>query len=135
MGDNIVDATAKFQKEGGDEVVPLLSAIFDHQQKNAEMHQRQQDHWWAEDRAKEAMVRHGVLAALAQCPFGGTTAEYELCMERIRTVLSQGTGDPIYHWYLEKQLKVIQDAEMFSKDSDPVHPNYARHTTGDFWNG
>lgn len=107
----------------------VLSSILRHQESDREMFadllQSAHDH----DRAEALALRHGVTAALASAPWGGTTATYEQTLGRIAAAVDAAGSGEIHDWYLGeiRRVRAERTANPGSAGwavTEARHPNY-----------
>lgn len=114
----MVDLGREFADD--DATSELLSAIGRQMERDAEHRQNFLDRIHNEAKAEALALRHGVMHALETVTYGGTTAQYEDCLQEIQLALDVSRFDgPVKRWYIEQE----ENATGINRER---HPSYQR---------
>lgn len=115
---NMVDVALKLP-EAGD----VLSLIADHMAADAAHRSEMMNAWLIEAKAESKLLDDGMTWALGESTWGGTTAQYEVTLDRVRWVQRcAGYINPIKRWYIEQFTE-----DLFTK---AVHPSFLDRPDG-----
>lgn len=97
-------------------VPEILNFIMAHQEAERAMHDDWRRAWHAEDRGMRLYMTHAIQVALDACEVGGTTASYEVCLDKVARAVCCTRYNEIVRWYIEQ----CKENELF----DGVHPSF-----------
>jgi len=124
----VLKSHARDKNPDTDTALDVLSFVARQQQAEAAW---RENTTWAYVHDAEARVRllsDGLAWALDQVEYGGTTAQYERCLDRIRMVHSLSYGGPILDWYKQTERdhheRVCAGGGAMVPDDRPVHPMF-----------